>query len=1131
VLRQPRTLVFKLFPLAFAALTSLPACSSTDSDAPVPGAGEPPDAPAAADQDGRIERWRSAFADALAPTASFEENGRGAALRTSLVDAQLPSDARGVTALTDRASGVSVAFTRIGAARAPLATSGGVALFAGAGPEAADVLLTASPAGVEDFVAFEHRPAEEALSYSLDVRGAAGLRLVAGGLEVLDAHGAPRLRAAPPEVIDARGRRIAAELRVEGCAYDALEAAPWGRPVVAPGASSCTLRVVWEGRGVRYPALVDPAWTSTTNTMTKPRVQATATTINPSAKASAVLVAGGYDVGGDALATAELYEPLSRTFALTGAMATARGGHAAVGLSLTTKAGVLVSGGLPTQSSTSPLETIEVYDPDTGKFGPVKNAGDDLAFPQNLGRSLHTATLTADNEVLLAGGAIVLNQPTNTAFELVYSPPASSTLTAVSGMPTSRAGHTATRLPNGQILVTGGFVLSQTALKQAELYDSTTDAFQAVAPLGLPGGTNPQQMKELRAFHTATLVPLPDPDPLVAGDEEAVVVIGGGVSSLLAGAQYSNTVELYEHRASVRGFSALVAGTSKRARHSSSPLPTGDLLFVGGINETGPLDAIEMFHVTPAAAANVATTGAFITTDPLPALLAKRHSHIAAAVNAGDDVDGGRTVMVAGGTGLSGPLASGEILIRGLGEACSIDAQCLSGFCVDAVCCNTKCATECFSCLAEDQAPANPGDPADPGPTDGSCRPEKESGPPAGEMIEQGTLYTGELESECNGLTEIHFKCDGFGVKKEAQSFPCLPSACGADKQFCELLCNCNTDAECLAQATPKQCFAKGWCLIPDGATEGECQNKGAPGTPCTIDYQCSANTFCVDNVCCISECKDQCAACNLPSSPGICSPIGTNAPTPVVTGGAANRTPCNGEGTTCSGFCEGSKTDACVYPGDTVPAAAPTCECTVDDCSSGPAVVTEYVCDGDGGQTTKTSNCGATADDPDGGIKCAAAAEGEAQATECLAACAADGDCFTDYFCNKDGGACLPLPDAGRCHESDPTLLRRKGQEPQSCGDYVCQPSAEDFSGACLTACTKKADCSGDLSCNTDGQCVAAPQDVPVTASCSAAPARSSRDLPALAFALAALALAGAQRRAARPTRRARRPGARSDR
>lgn len=1094
----------KPFSLALVALATLTSCGAGDPSESPGGDGEPAGAAAAQTPLSRLARWRSAFS-AIEPAASFRATEQGAVLAGPLSQVELAGDARGQTSLIDRASGLRVAFSLTGASAAPLSVDGGHAIYPGAGPEGADVLVSAGRSGIEDFVAFERPPAREVITYSLDTGNAAGLRLVEGALEILDAGGAPRLRVSAPDVIEESGRRVAATLEIDGCVYDTDPSAPWGRPVLAPGAPACLLRVSWEGKNVRYPALVDPAWSSTTNTLVASRIQATATLINPSSKASPVLITGGYDTAGSALATAEIYEPLSRTFALTGSMAAARGGHSAVGLSLSSKGRVLVSGGLPSQSSQSPLESFEVYDPDTGKFGAVKNGANDLKFPQDFGRSLHATTLLADGVVLITGGAILLNQPTNTTYVLTYSPPSASTLAPAGGMSQSRAGHTATRLPNGQVLVVGGYVLSQSALKLAELYNPVSTAFDPIAPLGLPPGGNPQQMKELRAFHTANLIQLSDPDPMVQGDEEAVVVISGGVSSLIAGAQYSNTVEVYEHRTSVRGFSALISGVTKRARHTTTPLPTGDLLLAGGVNDTGTLNAVDVLRITPPVDVATPTTGQFVTLDPpLPPLGDARHSHIAAAVNAGEDIAAGQTVMVAGGSGVTGPLASAEVLIRDLGEKCTIDAECLSGFCVDGVCCNTACDTECYSCSAAEQAPADPGVPGDPGETDGLCRPQ--ATPVPGTVVVQGELYPGELPTECNGLAEIHFKCDGKGLKVEAETFPCLPSACGASKEFCELTCNCNTAAECAAQAAPKQCFAKGWCLIPDGQPEGECQNKGGLGTPCSQDYECSANTFCVDGVCCNSECKDQCAACNLTTSPGLCSPVGKNGPTPVVTGGAANRTPCNGDGTACSGFCEGLKTDECVYPGNMVPASDPSCACENDDCTIGPAIVTSYLCDGNGGETTSDTTCGG------GGIRCAPPNEMGA-VTACLAECKTDDDCFKDYYCDA-GGQCALLPDGGRCHESDPTLLREKGKDPQSCGDYICQPHENDDGGECLTSCTKKSDCTGELSCNTDGQCVAGPAEVPVTASCSAAPARTGVAYSALVGALLAVAAGLARRR-----------------
>ena len=42
-----------------------------------------------------------------------------------------------------------------------------------------------------------------------------------------------------------------------------------------------------------------------------------------------------------------------------------------------------------------------------------------------------------------------------------------------------------------------------------------------------------------------------------------------------------------------------------------------------------------------------------------------------------------------------------------LGEACSEDVDCISGFCADSVCCDTACDAVCYSCLAEYTASSN----------------------------------------------------------------------------------------------------------------------------------------------------------------------------------------------------------------------------------------------------------------------------------------------------------------------------------------------------------------------------------------------------------------------------------------
>src|SRR5437016_5527198 len=83
----------------------------------------------------------------------------------------------------------------------------------------------------------------------------------------------------------------------------------------------------------------------------------------------------------------------------------------------------------------------------------------------NAGRDDHTATLLPNGKVLVAGG--FGNSGPLTSAEL-YDP-ANGAWTLTGNLNTGRFAHTATLLPNGKILVAGGF--STRRLNSAELYD------------------------------------------------------------------------------------------------------------------------------------------------------------------------------------------------------------------------------------------------------------------------------------------------------------------------------------------------------------------------------------------------------------------------------------------------------------------------------------------------------------------------------------------------------------------------------------------------------------------------------------------------------------------------------------
>jgi hypothetical protein len=122
----------------------------------------------------------------------------------------------------------------------------------------------------------------------------------------------------------------------------------------------------------------------------------------------------------------------------------------------------------------------------------------------NTRRIDHTATLLPNGKVIVAGGSIYGQEPTN-ATEL-YDP-VSGTWTLTGSLSTARYGHTATLLPNGKVLVVAGNVFDGYATNTTELYDPASGTWTAT-----------RSLSTARERHTATL--LPNGKVLVAGGSD-----------------------------------------------------------------------------------------------------------------------------------------------------------------------------------------------------------------------------------------------------------------------------------------------------------------------------------------------------------------------------------------------------------------------------------------------------------------------------------------------------------------------------------------------------------------------------------------------------------------------------------
>jgi len=272
-----------------------------------------------------------------------------------------------------------------------------------------------------------------------------------------------------------------------------------------------------------------------------------------------VLVVGGHGATPDPAAaetpaTAERYDPATdRWSALPGPQA-GRVEHTAT---LLPDGRVLVVGGIGVGGERA--LGAEIYDPAAGRWRAT-------APPPSVPLTRNAATLLADGTVLVTGGTTP-PPPTcqgggctlgTTAAALRYDPVADR-WTAVAPMTSARAGHTATLLPDGSVLVVGG--------GQAERYDPRADRWTPTA--AQPAG---------HAFdHTATA--LPDGSVLVAGGGDR-----GGVPYTTAADRYDPVGDRWT-----------AAGTlqAARSRHTATRLLDGRVLVAGGYG-LGP-DTAEVF--------------------------------------------------------------------------------------------------------------------------------------------------------------------------------------------------------------------------------------------------------------------------------------------------------------------------------------------------------------------------------------------------------------------------------------------------------------------------------------------------------------------------------------------------------
>jgi hypothetical protein len=292
-----------------------------------------------------------------------------------------------------------------------------------------------------------------------------------------------------------------------------------------------------------------------------------------------VLVAGGWN-GSQYLSSAELYDPVTGTWATTGSMIAQRSFPTAT---LLANGNVLVAGS--TDSSGPFLTITELYDPTVGTWtrtGDLTNI--QMAF---------TATLLPNGKVLTTGSA------GSYAFNSALYDPSTGTWTPTGSMNTNRMCNTATLLSNGKVLVAGGANATSSWLTITELYSFST----------APSITNQPASTTVSSGGTATLsVGVAGTPPFTYQWQFDGTNISGATNASLSIANFSV--------ANAGGYSVTVSNSVGGVTSRIATLASVDIAMFAGVIVNGPLGSNYLIQAASSLAPTIWTT---LTNVALPA--------------------------------------------------------------------------------------------------------------------------------------------------------------------------------------------------------------------------------------------------------------------------------------------------------------------------------------------------------------------------------------------------------------------------------------------------------------------------------------------------------------------------------
>ena len=312
-------------------------------------------------------------------------------------------------------------------------------------------------------------------------------------------------------------------------------------------------------------------------------VSAPTRVFRPSSEA-AVLLTSGPHKGEVLIGGSLLYNPASNALAIHPAM-NADPRYATT--TLLADGTVLIAGGLGKPEARTPNDGITIaavaesklFSPATSSFLPVGNMAD--------ARLLHTATLLPDGRVLIAGGfakAAFGREHVNfapLASSELYDPQRKS-FSAGPRMTAPRFDAIAISLHTGKVLIIGGADSLGDAIASTEIYDPTTNAFER--------GPN---LIAARAWTAASEL-----------TDGRIVILGGCSRYLMRGCEGSlASTEFYDPRENIFTRGPSMNGPLGGA--AATALASGKVLIVGGVVQTGSGNIASVFGPDSAATTEI----------------------------------------------------------------------------------------------------------------------------------------------------------------------------------------------------------------------------------------------------------------------------------------------------------------------------------------------------------------------------------------------------------------------------------------------------------------------------------------------------------------------------------------------